>query len=316
MTMRALVYDRYGPPEQVLRLEQLPRPQPKPGEVLVRVHAAALNAWDWDLVIGSPMGRISGPLKPPHKILGADIAGTVESVGQGVTAFQPGDRVFGDLSEGKWGGFADYVCAPTKALAQIPAGVSFADAAAIPQAGALALQALRKFENLGTSHTVLFNGAGGGVGTLGIQLAKPTGAQIVAVDRREKRDALLALGANSFIDYQSEDFTAPPERYDLIIDVVANRPAAHFARCLKPGGRVMLIGGTYGSLLRTALRGLVTRDKSLGVLVYKVSPADNLELAGKVRRVIDSTFPLEEGAQALRRLGSGLAIGKVIVSPV
>lgn len=316
MTMRALVYDRYGPPEQVLRLEQVPRPQPKPGEVLVRVKAAAVNSWDWDLVIGSPMGRISGPFKPPHKILGADIAGTVETVGQGVTAFQPGDPVFGDLSDGKWGGFADYVCAPASKLARIPAGLSFADASAIPQAGALALQALRKFENLGPGHTVLFNGAGGGVGTFGIQLAKPTGAEIIAVDRTEKRETLLALGADSFIDYKSEDFTATPERYDLIIDVVANRPAAHYARCLKPGGRLMLIGGTYGSLIRTALRGLITRDKSLGVLVYKVSPADNLELADKVRPVIDSTFPLEHGAKALRRLGSGLAIGKVIVSPI
>ncbi|KFL32585.1 hypothetical protein JP75_03315 [Devosia riboflavina] len=314
--MRALVYDKYGPPEQVLRLEQVPRPQPQPGEVLVRVKAASVNSWDWDLVIGSPMGRISGPFKPPHKILGADIAGTVEAVGQGVTAFQPGDAVFGDLSEGKWGGFADYVCAPAKTLAKIPGGLAFAEAAAIPQAGALALQALRKFENLGPGHTVLFNGAGGGVGTFGIQLAKPTGAKIIAVDRAEKREPVLALGADSFIDYKSADFTAAPESYDLIIDVVANRPAAHFARCLKPGGRLMLIGGTYGSLIRTALRGLVTREKSLGVLVYKVSPADNLELAGKVRPVIDSTFPLEDGAKALRRLGSGLAVGKVIVAMV
>jgi NADPH:quinone reductase and related Zn-dependent oxidoreductases len=320
MTMRALAYDRYGPPEQVLRLEQVPRPQPKPGEVLVRVQAASINAWDWDLVIGSPMGRISGPFKPPHKILGADIAGTVEAMGQGVTAFQPGDTVFGDLSEGKWGGFADYVCAPAKTLALIPAGVSFVDAAALPQAGALALQAVRKFENLGPGHTVLFNGAGGGVGTLGIQLAKAKGARIVAVDRAEKREAVLALGADSFIDYRSRDYTADPASYDLIIDVVANRPAAHYARCLKPGGRLEIIGGTFRTLIRTALGGLLRRDKSLGVLVYKVSPEDNLSLAelcrtGTLRPVIDGIFPLESGADAFRRLGSGLAVGKVIISP-
>ena len=319
-TMRALVYDRYGPPEQVLRLEQVPRPQPQPGEVLVRVKAASVNSWDWDLVIGTPMGRFSGPFKPPHKIIGADIAGTVEAVGQGVTDLRPGDPVFGDLSEGKWGGFADYVCAPAKVLAKIPAGVSFTDAAALPQAGSLALQALQQFENLGPAHTVLFNGGGGGVGTLGIQLAKAKGAKIIAVDRVEKRDAILALGADGFIDYRSQDYTAAPESYDLIIDVVANRPAAHYARCLKPGGRFFFIGGTFNSLIRVALAGLFRRDKFLGPLVYKVSPEDNLALAelcstGQLRPIIDSTFPLEEGAKALRRLGSGMAVGKVVVIP-
>ena len=313
-TMRALVYERYGPPEQVLRLEHLPRPQPKPGEVLVRVHAVSLNSWDWDLLIGAPMGRVSGPFRPPHKVLGADIAGTVEAVGQGVTAFQPGDPVFGDLSEAKWGGLADYVCAPASALAPIPAGLSFTDAAAIPQAGGLAIQGIRKVPGLGPAHTVLVNGAGGGVGTFAIQLAKPTGATIIAVDRAEKRDALLALGADEFIDYLSDDYTATPDRYDLIIDMVANRPAARYASCLKPNGRLIVIGGTFRGLIGVALRGLVTREKSLGVLFYKVSPQDSVELAGKTRPVIDSTFPLEDGAKAFRRLGSGMHVGKVIVT--
>jgi NADPH:quinone reductase-like Zn-dependent oxidoreductase len=313
-TMRALVIERYGPPEDVLRLEQVPQPQPKPGEVLVRVHAAALNSWDWDSVTGTQMGRITGPFKPPFKILGADIAGAVESVGQGVTAFKPGDKVFGDLSGGKWGGFADYVCAPAGVLALIPAGLSFVDAAAIPQAGSLVLQALRKFPQLGPGHTVVFNGAGGGVGTFGIQLAKPTGATIIAVDRAEKREALLALGADSFIDYRSEDFTATPERYDLIIDVVANRPAGHYRRCLKPGGRLVVIGGTISSLLRILAASPFSRDKTLSILPYQVSPQDNLTLARKVRPVIDSTFALEDGAKALRRLGDGRAIGKVVVT--
>lgn len=313
-TMRALVYDRYGPPEQVMRLEQVPRPQPKPGEVLVRVAATAINSWDWDLVIGTPMGRVMGPFKPPFKILGADVAGAVEAIGQGVTAFAPGDRVFGDLSEAKWGGFADYVSAPASAFAPIPAGLSFEHAAALPQAGTLALQALRKFPQLGHNHTVLFNGAGGGVGTIFIQLAKATGARIVAVDRGEKRDALLALGAHSFIDYRAEDFTVGAARYDLVVDVVANRPAAHFSRCLKPGGKLVAIGGTFGSLISVAVGRFIRRAKELDILVYKVSPADSLELAARVSPVIDSTFPIEDGARALRRLGSGLAIGKVVIT--
>ena len=312
--MRALVLDSYGPPETVLRLADIPQPQPKPGEVLVRVAAAALNSWDWDLLAGTSMGRIMGPFKPPFKILGADIAGTVEGVGQGVTAFKPGDAVFGDLSAGKWGGLADYVCAPATALALIPTGLSFTDAAAIPQAGGLAIQALRKFDKLGPAHTVLINGAGGGVGTFAIQLAQARGATVIAVDRAEKRDALLALGADGFIDYRSEDYTAAPARYDLIIDMVVNRPASHYARCLKPNGRLSVIGGTYAGLIGVALAGLVTREKSLGVVVYKPARADSLDLAAKTSPVIDSIFPLEEGAKAFRRLGDGHHLGKIIVS--
>ena len=313
-TMRALVIDQYGPPEDVLRLEQVPRPQPKPGEVLVSVHATALNSWDWDSVTGTPMGRVTGPFKPPFRILGADIAGTVEAVGRDVTTLKPGDRVFGDLSGGKWGGFADYVCAPAGVLALIPPGLSFVDAAAVPQAGSLVLQALRKFPQLGAGHVVVFNGAGGGVGTFGIQLAKPTGATIIAVDRVEKREALLSLGADGFIDYRAEDFTAAPERYDLLIDVVANRPASHYRRCLKPGGRLVVIGGTISSLLRILAASPFSQDKTLSILPYKVSPEDNLTLAAKVRPVIDRTFPLEDGAKALRRLGEGRAIGKVVIT--
>lgn len=312
MMMRALVYDRYGPPEN-LRLEQMPQPQPKAGEVLVRVHAASLNSWDWDLLIGTPMGRVTGPFKPPFKVLGADIAGVVESLGQGVTTLQVGDRVFGDLSEAGWGGLSDYVAVPAAALAPIPTGLSFTDAAAIPQAGGLALQALRKRPDLGPGHTVLINGAGGGVGTFAIQLAKSTGANIVAVDRAGKRDSLLALGANNFIDYRSEDYTAASEAYDLVIDMVANRPVSHYARCLRPGGRLVVIGGTFRSIIGIALAGLFSRGKSLGILVYKVAPGDGAELAARTRPVIDGVYPLEQGAAALRRIGGGDHVGKVIV---
>ncbi|HEY8576252.1 MAG TPA: NAD(P)-dependent alcohol dehydrogenase [Devosia sp.] len=313
-TMRALVIERYGPPEDVLRLGQVPRPQPKSGEVLVRMHAAAVNSWDWDSVTGTPMGRITGPFKPPFNILGADIAGTVEALGQGVTTLKPGDSVFGDLSGGKWGGFADYVCAPASVLAPIPPGLPFIDASAIPQAGSLVLQALRKFPHLGSGHTVVFNGAGGGVGTFGIQLAKARGATVIAVDREEKRDALLALGADGFIDYRSEDFSIACERYDLIIDVVANRPPKHYRRCLKPGGRLVVIGGTIPGIIGILLASPFSRSRTLSILPYRVSAEDNLMLASMVRPVIDSTFPLEEGARALRRLGDGRAIGKVVVT--
>ena len=320
--MRALVYDKYGPPE-TLRLEQVPQPRPAPGEVLVRVHATALNSWDWDLMVGTVMGRVTAPLRPPHKILGADIAGTVVAVGEGVTAFAPGDAVFGDLSEGKWGGLAEMVCAKANALARIPEGLGWAEAAALPQAGCLALQALRKRPQLGPGDKVLINGAGGGVGTFALQMVKALGAEVTAVDRAEKRDALLALGADVFIDYRQTDFAAGSARYDLIIDVVANHSAGAFARVLRDGGNLVVIGGRVASLLQVAVLGsFVGRKggKRLQVLIYRVSAEDSAELAalclaGRLRPIIDGVYPLEQGAAAMRRLGDGLAIGKVVVTP-
>lgn len=320
--MRALVYDNYGPPE-TLRLEQLPQPQPAPGEVLVRVHATALNSWDWDLMVGTPMGRVTGPFRPPHKILGADIAGTVEAIGAGVTAFAIGDAVFGDLSEGKWAGLAELVCAKASALAALPAGLDWIDAAALPQAGSLALQALRKCPDLRSGDRVLINGAGGGVGTFAVQMAKTLGAHVTAVDRAEKRDALMGLGADAFIDYRTTDFTTGSDRYDLIIDVVANRSVGRFARTLNDDGRLVVIGGTIGSLLQIAALGALfgrRRRQRLGLLIYRASAADSAELAarclsGALRPVIDGVYGLEQGAVAMRRLGDGLAIGKVVVTP-
>lgn len=320
--MRALVYDSYGPPE-TLRLEDVPQPRPATGEVLVRVHAASLNSWDWDLMVGSPMGRIGSPFRPPRKILGADIAGTVEAVGDGVIGFAPGDAVFGDLSEGNWGGLAELLCARTSALALVPAGLGLVDAAALPQAGALALQALRRRPELGAADRVLINGAGGGVGTFAVQMVKALGAHVTAVDRAEKGEALLALGADAFIDYRQTDFATGEARYDLIVDVVANRSVRAFARVLGDGGNLVVIGGTIGTLLQVAAFGALVgrqRRQRLELLIYRASVKDNAELAqrclsGSLRPIIDAVYPLEQGAAALRRLGDGRAIGKVMVTP-
>lgn len=320
--MRALVYDRYGPPHDVLRLEDVPQPIPGPGEVLVRVHAASLNSWDWDLLAGTPMGRLTSPAKPPRRVLGADIAGVVEAVGPGVTQFAPGDAAFGDLSEGNWGGLADYATAKVSALALIPAGINFIDAAALPQAGALALQGLRKRPSLGPGDSVLINGAGGGVGTFAVQMAKSLGARVTAVDKGKKRETVLALGADRFIDYAATDFATEAERYDLILDVVARRGVRRFSNCLADRGTLVVIGGTVPALLKVAaFGGLVGRKRGqqLGLLMYSASAADNLELAqrllaGELRPIIDGVYPLERGAEALARIGSGLAIGKVTVT--
>jgi NADPH:quinone reductase-like Zn-dependent oxidoreductase len=321
-TMRALVYDKYGPPE-TLRLEHLPQPKPAADEVLVRVHLASVNSWDWDLMVGTAMGRITSPFRPPHKILGADIAGTVQAIGADVASLKVGDTVFGDLSEGKWGGFAELVCAKASALAIMPDGLSVEHAAALPQAGCLALQSLRRRPTLGPADAVLIIGAGGGVGTLATQMAMALGARVTAVDRAEKRQTLLELGADAFIDYQTTDVTSTTERFDLIIDVVARHGPAVYARMLKDGGNLVVVGGTVPALLQVAAFGWLVgrrRQQKLELLIYRASAADNLALAerclaGTLTPVIDSVYPLEGGAAALRHLGEGKAIGKVLIAP-
>jgi len=319
--VRALTYSAYGPPE-TLRLEDVPVPEPAAGEVLVRVAASSVNSWDWDLMVGTMLGRIGGLFKPPHRILGADIAGTVVAVGEGVERLKVGDAVFGDISEGDWGGFAEYVAARADALAIKPEALGFTQAAAMPQAGLLALKGLQK-RDLKPGERVLINGGGGGVGTFAVQLAKHAGAHVTAVDRADKREALLALGADRFIDYRATDFTAGTERYDLILDVIATRSPAAFARALNPGGNLVVIGGRIGALLQVAVfGGAVGRrnGRNLGILVHKPRIADLDDLAarcmrGELKPVIDSTWPLAEGAKALRRVGEGHVIGKVVILP-
>lgn len=251
--MRAVVCSAYGMPEQ-LRLTEVARPVPKAGEVLIRVKAASLNSWDWDLLRGQPfLVRLGGLLRPPYPILGADVAGVVEAAGEGVTRFAVGDAVFGDLSGANWGGFAEYVAAPEAALAAIPAGVSFEAAAATPQAGLLAWQGLRWKGEVQPGDKVLINGGGGGAGTFAIQLAKRAGAEVTGVDRAEKAELMRSVGADRVIDYAVTDYTAEGERYDLILDMVAARPLAHYRRALSPRSRFVMVGGKTSTILTVAL---------------------------------------------------------------
>ncbi len=199
--MKAIVYQQYGSPD-VLQLKEVEKPTPKDNEVLVKVHAASVNSWDWDLLRGKPfLARLwSGLLKPKHKILGCDIAGRVEAVGRKVKQFQPGDEVFGDISGCGWGGFAEYVCARENALALKPASMTFEEAAAVPQAAVVALQGLRDKEQIQPGQKVLINGAGGGVGTFAVQIAKSFGAEVTGVDSTKKLDMMRSIGADLILD--------------------------------------------------------------------------------------------------------------------
>jgi len=315
--MRAVVYDRYGPPD-VLRVEQVPKPAPDTDEVLVRVAATSLNLSDWEGLTGSPMyARIGGLRAPRWRVLGSDIAGRVAAVGSGVTRFRVDDEVYGDNLR-LMGGFAEFAVAPAAMLAHKPAALTFAEASALPQSGAIALQGTAGAR---AGQRVLINGAGGGSGSFAIQLAKHAGAHVTGVDNTNKLEFMLGLGADDVVDYTASDFTRR-EPFDLILDLVAHRSVFAYRRALARGGRYLCVGGTVRSVLRVvtvgAALGLVT-GRRLGLLVAREGPTHFESvtercLNGELRIPIDRTFTLEEVPQALAHLGAGQALGKLVVT--
>jgi NADPH:quinone reductase-like Zn-dependent oxidoreductase len=319
MQMRAVVHDRYGPPE-VLRVDEVPVPSPAAGQVLVRVAATSVNLSDWETLRGSPLySRIGGLRAPARPVLGSDIAGRVEAVGEGVTRFRPGEEVYGDNLALK-GGFAEYAVAAESALTHKPAELTFAQASTIPQAGAIALQGTA---GAAEGRRVLVNGGGGGSGSFAIQLAKRLGAHVTGVDNAGKLDFMRSLGADEVIDYRNEDFTRHDRPYDLILDLVAHRSVFAYRRALAPGGRYRCVGGSVPALLRVLtvgwLAGRVTRRR-LGVLAVRPGPAHfeplaDLCVAGEIGIHIDRTFGLDGVPEALAYVGEGRALGKVVVTP-
>jgi NADPH:quinone reductase-like Zn-dependent oxidoreductase len=244
--MKAIVFTQYGPPDG-LALKDVPKPTPKDDELLIRIHASSINSWDWEVLNGIPfINRLMFGLfrpKTTKQILGADIAGVVEAVGQNVSRFRPGDEVFGDLWD-QFGGFAEYACAPETALELKPEKLTFEEAAAVPQAGVLALQGLRKRGELKRGQKVLINGAGGGVGTFAIQLAKLSGTDVTGVDAAHKLDVVRSVGADHVIDFTQEDFTKTGERYDLIVDCQNFRSMFDIKRALTHNGVYAMVGGS------------------------------------------------------------------------
>jgi NADPH:quinone reductase-like Zn-dependent oxidoreductase len=301
-------------------MQEVERPTAKEDEVLVNVRAASINSWDWEHLRGKTNINLGGRLKPPHKVLGCDVAGTVESVGRNVTRFRSGDEVFGDLCRDDWGCFAEYVRAREGSLALKPAHLSFEQAAAIPQAGSMALQGLCDKGKVRSGQRVLINGAGGGVGTFAVQLAKSFGTEVTGVDRVEKLDLLLSLGADHVIDYAKEDFTRGGKTYDLIVDVACHRSAFDYKRVLAPGGVCVLIGGSGSAIIKAVLLGpLAWGDRKVNLLLYRPDPLDLSKLsemiaAGKMAPVIDRTYHLGELAEAFRYFSEGKYKGKIVIT--
>ena len=317
--MKAAVYDRYGRPD-VVRVEDVPLPTPRAGQVRVQVHATSLNLSDWESLRGSPAyARIGGLRTPAHRTLGSDIAGVVDEVGDGVNRFSPGDEVYGD-NLALMGGFAEYALARESALAHKPAELTFPQASTIPQAGAIALQGTARAE---PGRRVLINGAGGGSGAFAIQLAKRLGAHVTGVDNAAKLEFMRSLGADDVVDYRHEDFTRTREPFDLILDLVAHRSVFAYRRALARGGTYRCVGGSVRSLLRVLTAGWAVgrlTGRSLGVLLVSPGPAHfeplaDLCVSGDVTIHIDRTFTLDEVPAALAHVGEGRALGKVVVVP-
>jgi NADPH:quinone reductase-like Zn-dependent oxidoreductase len=318
--MKAVVYTRYGPPD-VLRFTDVEKPAPRDNEVLVKVRAVSLNRSDWEALRGKPLyARTMGPFRPRHHVLGSDIAGRVEAAGRSTTTFRPGDDVFADILS-YMGGFAEYVCVPEGALAPMPAGMAYEEAAALPQAGAIALQGIRDNGQVQPGQKVLINGAGGGSGSYAVQLAKLHGAEVTGVDNAEKLAFMRALGADHVVDYARADFTRNGRTYDLILDLAAHRSALAYGGSLAPGGRYLYVGGSAAMLLQVLLVGPLlgrAQGKQLRLLVVRLgaqrlAPIVELCQAGRIATVIDRRYRLPEVPEALRYLGEGHAKGKVVV---
>lgn len=337
--MKAIVQNGYGEPAEVLRLGEIDKPRIGQGEVLVRVRAASVHPDVWHVVTGRPyalrlMG--SGLIRPKAPVPGTDVAGIVEAAGSNAARFAPGDAVFGECNlEMQWkngGAFAEYVSVPEDALAAIPRGITFAQAAAIPTSGIIAWNNLMHQGALRAGQNVLINGAGGGVGSMAVQIAKAMDARVTGVDEARKAEMVLSLGADRFIDYAKEDFTHLGDRYDLILDVASTLRLADCKRVLAPAGIYVLIGHdhfgkaggrVFGSLPRflgLLLRSLFDKQlprPSFSMPAKKESMAllQGLLEAGKLTPVIDRTFPLEDAAEAMRYMQAGLALGRIILAP-
>jgi len=323
--MRAIVYHTYGSPD-VLKLEEVQKPVPQDDEVLIQVHAVSVNAGDLHVLRADPflirlMGY--GLLKPKNKILGAAIAGRIEAIGGNVKQFQPGDDVFGDLSEsGRRGGFAEYVCASADALVLKPSRLSFEEASAVPVAAVTALQGLRDKGHIQAGQKVLIYGASGGVGTFAVQLAKSFGAEVTGVCSTRNVDMVRSIGADQVIDYTQEDFTKNEQRYDLIFAANGYHPISAYKRALSPRGMYVMTGGSTAQMFQAMLLGpwiSMTGSKKMGNLLKKSNQKDlalmkELLEASKVVPVIDRRYPLGEVAEALRYVEAGHAQGKVVIT--
>jgi NADPH:quinone reductase-like Zn-dependent oxidoreductase len=322
--VKAIVYQNYGPPD-VLQLKEIEQPAPKDNEVLIRVHATSVVYSDLAFVRGKPfLVRLMGAglLKPRHKILGVDIAGRIEAAGRNAKQFRPGDEVYGDLSGYGRGGYAEYVCAPEKALALKPANCSFEEAASVPESAVVALQGLRDKGKIQPGQKVLVNGASGGIGTFAVQIAKSFGAEVTGVCSTRNLEMVRSIGADHVIDYTQEDFARKGQHYDLILATAGYRSLFDYRRALCSRGIYVVTGGSMAQIFQPMLLGpwiAMTGSQKMVNLSVRPNQEDlafmkELIEAGKVVPVIDRCYTLSEVSEALRYYEEGHARGKVVIT--
>lgn len=318
--MKSIQYEKYGSPD-VMELRDVPKPEPNDDQVLIKIQAASVNAYDWhfltaDIFLIRFMG--GGVFKPKYTGLGADIAGIVEEVGKNITQFKPGDEVFGMVR----GGFAEYACAKEASLALKPSNLSFDEAAAVPMAGITALQGLRNEGQIQSGQKVLINGASGGVGTFAVQIAKSFDAEVTAVCSSQNVEQAHSIGADHVIDYTKEDFTRSGKQYDIIFAANGYHKLSAYKRALTPKGIYIMAGGTMRQIFQSMLLGWLYSEKNgrkMSGVSAKGNQKDLVNLkelieSGKVTPVIDKRYPLSEAAEALRYLGAGHARGKLVIT--
>lgn len=320
--MKAIVCHSYGSPS-LLRLEDLPVPNPTGQQVLVRVHATAVNDYDWNMVRGKPaiLKLLFGLRKPKSPVPGMEAAGVIEAVGPEVTRFKVGDKVYGDTSEYGFGTFAEYLCIHEDAMRMKPEAMSFAEAAATPHASLLAYQGLINQGGLKEGDQVLLNGAGGGAGTFAYQLSKPYNCEVTGVDAGHKLDKLTGMGFDHVIDYRKVDFTRTVHQYDVVFDCKTNRWPGAYLRALKPGGVYVTVGGHLGKLLTLFFFGHILklfsrkRLKVLGLVPNKdLEIIGDLYQKGQLKAEIDGPYPLKEAPRMIQRYGDGEHFGKIVLS--
>jgi NADPH:quinone reductase-like Zn-dependent oxidoreductase len=316
--MKAIVCTSYGPATNI-KVSEIQKPTPKENEVLIKVHFSAVNDYDWSMVRGKPnlYRLLFGLIKPKHPIPGMELSGVVESCGDEVTKLKVGDEVYGDISAHGFGSFAEYIAIHEDAIVKKPEYISFEEAAALSHAANLAWQGLVDLGKVKNGMNVLINGGGGGVGSIGLQIAKTFNCQVTGVDTGDKLNAMKEIGFDHIIDYKKEDFTRSGNKYDLILDAKTTRAPKAYQKVLKPNGRYVTVGGKIGRLLQIALAQHVMKKP-----VYLVPLDANKDLeqihslceSDKIKPLIDGPYPLEKTGEAIQYFGEGKHSGKVLVS--
>ena len=319
--MKAVVYEKYGPPE-VHHLKEVKKPIPKENEVLVKIHASAINSSDSTLTRGKPfLGRLwQGFLKPKNKTLGSDIAGQVEAIGENIKEFKPGDEVFGDIGDVGFGGFAEYITIPEKTIVLKPINLTFKEAAAIPQASVVALQGLRNHGQIKKGQKVLINGASSGIGIFAVQIAKSVGAEVTGVCSTKKIDIIRSIGADKVIDYTKEDFTKSEQNYDLIFDLHVSHSISEYKRALAPNGAYIACDFNPTSIFLGPIISFFGSKKFKSYMA-KLNKKDlsyirKLIELGKIKPIIDRCYSLNQIAEAIKYYEEKHTKGKIVIKVI